>query len=164
MPGQNNPDNLHPVWTPQSIGLNLIQALSSGDWSKMQGSMFGPESIEWVANLIRGQSMDDAGALQNRAALASQVYGGGDPSRAGYASLQGAMMGQSDTARLLGQGTLQQTQALQEFWRNLFSQMLSGAYGQVQTETGAAAGKKGALGGLSIGLPGISLGGGGGEE
>lgn len=139
--GDESPQ-LHPVWTPQSIGLNLLHALSSGDWSKMSDSWFGPKGNEQMLAMLRGQAMDDAGAGQNRAAMAARVYGAGDPSRAGYAALESSMRGQSDTARLMGGVQARQAEALQAFYRQVLMQMLQGAYGQVQTEIGAASQKK----------------------
>lgn len=146
-----NPFGLDVKYTPPAVGLNLLWRAFSG-MDPNYGGLFSPMGFQPYNDLIREQGMQDAGARANSARLQVQSQGG-DPALQAYGSLMANLMGQSDTARLLGQSQLQQMGGAQDFYRNLLMQLLGGStslLGQPKKQNQFP---------INIGLPGLTVGG-----
>lgn len=155
-PGGYHPQDVYgfPAALAQQLlsGTAIGTAFGKGGWGSPD---YMNAFIDQMVQALRDQASQQAGGLQNRAQTAASLYGAGDPSRAAFASLQGALQGQSDTARLLNQANLQGFQekldvakAWQDMLKQLLFQQLGGSYSHWNSQEMVP------KGGVTLGLPG----------
>lgn len=141
------------------------------NWLINQGGAGGNYSATGNAALmdaVRANARSDADALHSRALTSARLNAGGDPSAAGYASLQSELNGQNATSGALADASLAQLGSRQDLldwllksrigadqaWRSADQGALLGRIGQGEARRG-----QGGLGGFIGDIAGQSLGG-----